>query len=95
MKFFNDVKDVDEEIPDIDDNFRIDLWSETEREIRLRMRFECKAQLKKALALWSLENNREFKVVESKGNTWVTKCKTYNVEEVEGSNDVDYAPQCD
>ncbi|GJV69293.1 uncharacterized protein Tco_1484802 [Tanacetum coccineum] len=58
--------DIDEEIPDIDDNFRIDLWSETEREIRLRMRFECKAQLKKALALWSLENNREFKVVESK-----------------------------
>ncbi|GKC81140.1 hypothetical protein Tco_1136857, partial [Tanacetum coccineum] len=66
MKFFNDVKDIDEEIPDIDDNFRIDLWSESEREIRLRMRFESKAQLKKALALWSLENNREFKVVESK-----------------------------
>ncbi|GKC34486.1 hypothetical protein Tco_1046870, partial [Tanacetum coccineum] len=27
--------------------------------------------------------------------SWVAKCKTYNVEEVEGSNDVDYAPQYD
>ncbi|GKB43714.1 hypothetical protein Tco_0888656 [Tanacetum coccineum] len=39
MKFFNDVKDVDEEISDVDDNFRIDLWSESEKETRLRMRF--------------------------------------------------------
>ena len=39
------------------------------------MMFTTKAQLKRAITLWSIRQNWEFQVVESRGNTWVAKCK--------------------
>lgn len=47
--------------------------NESRNEIRLGMRFESKSQLKKAITLRSVSQNREFRVVESRINTWAAK----------------------
>ncbi|KAG6486407.1 hypothetical protein ZIOFF_054977 [Zingiber officinale] len=60
---------------DREDAVHIDIWSESKNQIRLGMLFESKSQLRKAVTLWSISQNREFKVVESRINTWVAKCK--------------------
>ena len=39
-----------------------------------------------AVAQWSMHQNREFKVWESKQNTWVAKCKTFVEEQCIGSS---------
>nr|KAJ0216107.1 hypothetical protein LSAT_V11C300133080 [Lactuca sativa] len=77
MSFMDDVGDVgDDDIADLEDNIHIDVWKESENKIRLGMQFESKLQVKKAVTLWSINHNREFKVYESKSNLWVAKCKT-------------------
>ncbi|XP_071907847.1 uncharacterized protein [Coffea arabica] len=61
---------------DDDDLERIVTFSEENNNIRLHMRFESKQQLSRAIRMWSITHNREFRVVESKRNTWVAKCKS-------------------
>ncbi|XP_071710014.1 uncharacterized protein [Rutidosis leptorrhynchoides] len=56
-----------------------------EKNIRLGMRFESKLQMKNAVTLWSIAQNKEFKVVESRVNTWAAKCKLADVEKVKCS----------
>lgn len=65
MKFMNDVRDGND-----DDIQR----HESRNESRLGMRFDSKSQLKKAITLWSVAQNREFKVCESRINTWAARC---------------------
>lgn len=83
IEFMNDIGDANgAALVDQEDTVQIDMWSASENQIRLRMRFESKAQLKKAITMWSLSQNREFKVVESRRNTWAAKCKM----ELDGEN---------
>ncbi|KAL4555227.1 hypothetical protein LXL04_037838 [Taraxacum kok-saghyz] len=72
MSFMNDIGDVGDD-------------DESENKIRLGMQFESKVQVKKA-TLWSINQNREFKVYESKSNSWVAKCKTLGGEGESSSN---------
>nr|KAJ0208323.1 hypothetical protein LSAT_V11C500281350 [Lactuca sativa] len=92
MSFMNDVRDVgDDDRIDLEDNIHIDVWKESENKIRLRMQFESKVQIKKAVTLWSINHNREFKVYESKSNLWVAKCKTLG-DEGQSSTTMNYTP---
>ena len=76
IKFMNAVGDEnDADVINPTDTVRSDMWCESDNEIRLSMKFESKAQLKKAITLWSMRQNREFKVVESRINTWIAKYK--------------------
>lgn len=94
VNFMNDVGDVgDDDIADLENNIHIDVWSESENKIRLGMQFESKAPVKKAVTLWSIAQNREFKVYQSKSSSWVTKCKTLG-DGGESSSIVHYTPRC-
>ncbi|KAG6529700.1 hypothetical protein ZIOFF_011913 [Zingiber officinale] len=76
MHFMNDIgEENDDDIVDREDNVHIDIWSESKNQIRLGMLLDSKYQLRKAVTLWSIIQNREFKVVESRINTWVAKYK--------------------
>nr|KAJ0187554.1 hypothetical protein LSAT_V11C900494220 [Lactuca sativa] len=94
MSFMNDVRDVgDDDITGLEDNIHIDVWKESENKIRLGMQFESKVQVKKAVTLWSINYNREFKVYESKSNLWVAKCKTLG-DEGQSLISMNYTPRC-
>ncbi|GKB96905.1 MULE transposase domain-containing protein [Tanacetum coccineum] len=92
MDFMNDVGDASDE--DADDKVRIDVWSELENKIRLGMQFENKKQVKNAVTLWSIANNREYKVLESKSHKWVAQCKSVHQNKTESSSTVGYTPNC-
>lgn len=53
------------------------MYSEENMNICLHMRFVSKQQLVKAIRMWSIDQNREFRVVESKRDTWVVRCKSW------------------
>ncbi|KAI3510380.1 hypothetical protein L1887_17323 [Cichorium endivia] len=90
----NDIGNVgNDDIEDLEDNIHIDLWKESENKIRLGMQFESKLQVKKAVTLWSINQNREFKVYESKNSKWVAKCKTLG-DEGESSSSMHHTPPC-
>ncbi|KAI3757823.1 hypothetical protein L6452_05366 [Arctium lappa] len=91
VNFMNDVGDDD--IADLENNIHIDVWSESENKIMLGMQFESKARVKKAVTLWSIAQNREFKVYESKSNSWLAKWKTLG-DGGESSSIVHYTPRC-
>lgn len=92
LNFMNDIGDVGD-VGDFEDNCHIDVWKESDNKITLGMQFESKQQVKKAVTLWSIAQNREFKVYESKNNYWVAKCKTLG-DEAESSNTMHYTPRC-
>nr|KAJ0227389.1 hypothetical protein LSAT_V11C100029420 [Lactuca sativa] len=83
MNFMNDIGDEgDDDIVDIQDKIHLDFWNESENKIRLGMLFENKDQ-----------QNREFKVCESKSSFWIAKCKSLGGEE--GSSNIDpYTLKC-
>ncbi|KAI3779089.1 hypothetical protein L2E82_08571 [Cichorium intybus] len=86
VNFMNDIGDEgDDDITDLPDTIHMDVWNESENKIRLGMQFESREDVKKAVTLWSIAQNREFKVYESKSRLWVAKCKTLGREE-ESSN---------
>ncbi|KAI3665342.1 hypothetical protein L6452_43966 [Arctium lappa] len=94
VNFMNDVGDVeDDDIANLENNIHIDVWSESENKIRLGMQFESKAHVKKAVTLWSITQNREFKVYESKSSSWLAKCKTLG-DGGERSSIVHYTSRC-
>ncbi|KAL4575286.1 hypothetical protein LXL04_022128 [Taraxacum kok-saghyz] len=94
MSFMNDIGDVgDDDVEEPEDNIHIDVWKESENKIRLGMQFKSKVQVKKAVTLWSINQNREFKVYESKSNSWVAKCKTLGGEG-ESSSNFPYTSRC-
>ncbi|XP_052621000.1 uncharacterized protein LOC128126883 [Lactuca sativa] len=94
MNLMNDIGDEgDDGVVDIHEKIHLDFWNESENKIRVGMLFENKDQVKKAVRLWSIKQNREFKVCESKSSFWIAKCKTLGGEE--GSSNTDpYTPQC-
>ncbi|XP_027151958.1 uncharacterized protein LOC113752015 [Coffea eugenioides] len=55
------------------------------------MRFESKQQLSGAVRMWSINHNREFRVIESKSNTWFAKCKS----SIERTPSTSSYPPCD
>ncbi|CAI9282062.1 unnamed protein product [Lactuca saligna] len=94
MNFMRDVGDIgDGDIVGLEDRIQIDVWKESENKIRLGMQFESKLQVKKEVTLWSINQNREFKVYDSKPNLWVAKYRTLGNEE-ESSGSVHYTPRC-
>ncbi|CAI9295780.1 unnamed protein product [Lactuca saligna] len=94
VDFMNDVGNIgDDVVENLEDNIHIDVWKETENKIRLGMQFESKQQVKNAVILWSISQNREFKVYESKHNKWVAKCKT-EVGEGESSSSMHHTQPC-
>lgn len=77
LAYFTDLGNItDGASTDEDDSTSIPIYNEDNRNIRLHMRFESKQQLVRAIRMWSINQNREFKVVESKRDTWVAKCKS-------------------
>ena len=87
VDYMNDVGNLgDNDIEDVEEIIHIDLWKETENKIRLGMQFESKVQVKRAVTLWSIYQNREFKVYESKRDSWVANCKTLGGEGESSSN---------
>nr|XP_027069017.1 uncharacterized protein LOC113694296 [Coffea arabica] len=78
LKFFSNLGNIDddEHLTDESELERNVIFSEEKNNIRMHMRFESKQQLSRAIRMWSINNNREFRVVESKSNTWVAKCKS-------------------
>nr|KAJ0198720.1 hypothetical protein LSAT_V11C600325500 [Lactuca sativa] len=77
VDFMNDVGNIgDDVIENLEENIHIDVWKETENKIRLGMQFESKQHVKNAVILWSISQNREFKVYENKHNKWEAKSKT-------------------
>lgn len=77
LAFFSNLGSIDDDdLTDEDDLDHIATFNEENNNIRLHMRFESKQQLSRAVRIWSINHNREFKVIESKSNTWVAKCKS-------------------
>ncbi|XP_023743043.2 uncharacterized protein LOC111891205 [Lactuca sativa] len=94
VDFMNDVGNIgDDVVENLEDNVHIDVWKETENKIRLGMQFESKQQVKNVVILWSISQNREFKVYEIKHNKWVAKCKT-EVGEGESSSSMHHTQPC-
>ncbi|KAG6468100.1 hypothetical protein ZIOFF_072668 [Zingiber officinale] len=95
MHFMNDIgEENDDDNVDREDNVHIDIWSESKNQIRLGMLFDSKSQLRKAVTLWSISQNREFKVVESRINTWVAKCKVVPSDIDSNSGPENYRSSC-
>ncbi|KAH0702399.1 hypothetical protein KY290_017690 [Solanum tuberosum] len=56
------------------------VWSEdTQKDLKKGMCFSSKEKLKRAVAIWSLKKNKEFKVVTSNKSLWVVRCKFYTL----------------
>lgn len=66
-----------DDLGDDKDQTSIPMYSEENMNICLHMRFVSKQQLVKAIRMWSIDQNREFRVVESKRDTWVVRCKSW------------------
>ncbi|XP_060182600.1 uncharacterized protein LOC132612330 [Lycium barbarum] len=56
------------------------VWSEdTKKDLEKNMYFSSKAELKRALTIWSLRKNKEFEMVTSNKSLWVVRCRFYNL----------------
>ncbi|XP_027107591.1 uncharacterized protein [Coffea arabica] len=53
----------------------LNVWNEHTMDLRLGMLFDSKKHVSRAVKLWSIKQNREYEVCESKQNTWFVKCK--------------------
>ncbi|KAL3502784.1 hypothetical protein ACH5RR_037233 [Cinchona calisaya] len=77
MAFFNDLGNYGEYDPmDRSDKDGLIYWNKEKNDIQLHMYFESKEQVTKAVTMWSIAQQREFKVIESRKRTWAAKCKT-------------------
>ncbi|XP_042403335.1 uncharacterized protein LOC121992813 [Zingiber officinale] len=95
MHFMNDIgEENDDDNVDREDNVHIGIWSESKNQIRLGMLFDSKSQLRKVVTLWSISQNREFKVVERRINTWVAKCKVVPSDIDSNSGPENYRSSC-
>ncbi|KAH0641880.1 hypothetical protein KY290_033495 [Solanum tuberosum] len=55
------------------------VWSEdAKKDLEKDMCFSSKAKLKRAVTIWSLRKNKEFKVVISTKSIWTVRCKFYD-----------------
>ncbi|KAH0730735.1 hypothetical protein KY289_001923 [Solanum tuberosum] len=55
------------------------VWSEdAKQDLEKDMCFSSKAKLKRAVTIWSLRKNKEFKVVISTKSIWTVRCKFYD-----------------
>ncbi|KAH0730616.1 hypothetical protein KY289_001804 [Solanum tuberosum] len=56
------------------------IWSEeAKKDLKKGMFFSSKEKLKRAVTIWSLHKNKEFKVVTSTKSLWVVRCKFYSL----------------
>ncbi|XP_049366584.1 uncharacterized protein LOC125831422 [Solanum verrucosum] len=56
------------------------IWSEeAKKDLKKGMFFSSKEKLKRAITIWSLHKNKEFKVVTSTKSLWVVRCKFYSL----------------
>ena len=95
MTFFSDLGNIDHDDMEEEDGLeRIVTFSEENNNIRLHMRFESKQQLSRAVRMWSINHNREFRVIESKSNTWFAKCKS-SIERTPSTSTAPSYPPCD
>ncbi|XP_071912364.1 uncharacterized protein [Coffea arabica] len=95
MAFFFDLESIDDD--DIEEENGLEhivTFSEENNNIRLHMRFESKQQLSRAVRMWSINHNREFRVIESKSNTWFAKCKS-SIERIPSTSTAPSYPPCD
>ncbi|KAH0705849.1 hypothetical protein KY285_010378 [Solanum tuberosum] len=55
------------------------VWSEdAKKDLEKDMCFSSKAKLKRAMTIWSLRKNKEFKVVISTKSIWTVRCRFYD-----------------
>ncbi|XP_071933661.1 uncharacterized protein [Coffea arabica] len=54
---------------------KLKLWNERTKELELGQLFETKDHVKRAVKLWSIKENMEFKVRESTPTTWYVRCR--------------------
>nr|XP_027087692.1 uncharacterized protein LOC113709138 [Coffea arabica] len=57
---------------------KLKFWSERTKELELGQLFETKEHIKRAVKLWSIKENREFKVRASTPTTWFVRCRARN-----------------
>ncbi|XP_071938294.1 uncharacterized protein [Coffea arabica] len=57
---------------------KLKLWNEHTKDLELGQLFETKEHVKRAVKLWSIKENREFKVRESTPTTWYVRCRARN-----------------
>ncbi|XP_059281352.1 uncharacterized protein LOC132035050 [Lycium ferocissimum] len=56
------------------------VWSEdAKKDLEKNMYFSSKAELKRAVTIWSFRKNKEFEVVTSSKSLWVVRCRFYNL----------------
>ncbi|XP_049386699.1 uncharacterized protein LOC125850912, partial [Solanum stenotomum] len=56
------------------------VWSEeAKKDLKKGMFFSSKEKLKRAVTIWGLHKNKEFKVVTSTKSLWVVRCKFYSL----------------
>ncbi|XP_071939459.1 uncharacterized protein [Coffea arabica] len=95
MAFFSDLGSInDDDIKEEDGLERIVTFSEENNNIRLHMRFESKLQFSRVVRMLSINHNREFRVIESKSNTWFAKCKS-SIERTPSTSTALSYPPCD
>ncbi|XP_027070891.1 uncharacterized protein [Coffea arabica] len=57
---------------------KLKFWNEHAKELQLGHLFHTKEHVKRAVKLWSIKKNREYKVRESTPTTWYVRCKARN-----------------
>lgn len=56
------------------ENIESTVWMDWDKELETGMLFESKEDLKSAVVLWNLQQNRDFCVCESSRKAWMVKC---------------------